>query len=811
MTYEIPNPADIEKGLRAFVAPGQVTELRAFGVDGRSNTTHSGYYNNIQKLAMDAAGLNAAGIYIIPNPIHLDLLSRRNNRVDVAEKGCSTSDEHIMLRNWLHVDIDPIRVSGISATETEHNAALAKADEVKSVLRSEGWSDPIVMDTGNGASLFYTIHLVPAGDLVERVLKRLDLRFSDDRVKIDTATHNPARLCRVPETMNRKGDSTPERPHRRARLLEVPTTRKPIPRELLEQTACGHLLTDRNAHANIQASKIDITDLLRRNGVAFDGPDPWNAGQKWVLHECPWNTQHTNKSAFIGQFGNGAVVARCHHNSCKEYGWQDLRVKLGIPKVEIIPAATPTLKDLCLPYKPFPMGVLPDPVRAYVENGIESIGCPDSFVAAPVLSVLAAAIGNSQQLLIKDGYTEPALLWTVIVGDSGQAKTPALNHAIRPLLKIEKANHERYVAELNEFRRLYKDWKLKSSRTARTQQGGCTDEPECPELKRIMCNDATMESILGLLHQNPNGLLDFHDELAGFFHSFDAYRKGRGGDAEHWLEIWNAKAVSVDRKSPEQPHIWIPNANVSITGGMQPKVLDHIMTERFLENGMAARFLITQPPPTAGDFSDVPIDESRAKAMEDLVYALVSRRPIAGTQCDPVLIHLSPHAKQLYVEVFNRMKAEMRDLNGALQAAWAKMICYLGRFALILHCVKAEAPGTIPLGHTLTEQTMQDAVTLIQWFCHETRRVYSQFSKNTADLRIGTLVEKIRQLGSDVSPRDLQRSDGRLKTSEAATDALDELVRLGLGEWFHPAPKSQAGRPPDRRFRLKSMPPDTTD
>ena len=57
---------------------------------------------------------------------------------------------------------------------------------------------------------------------VECILRALAARFDNEHVKIDQTVFNPARICRLPGTLARKGDSTLLRPHRRARLLEGP-------------------------------------------------------------------------------------------------------------------------------------------------------------------------------------------------------------------------------------------------------------------------------------------------------------------------------------------------------------------------------------------------------------------------------------------------------------------------------------------------------------------------------------------------------------------------------------------------------------
>jgi hypothetical protein len=126
-------------------------------------------------------------------------------------------------RRWLLVDVDPIRDSLISATDVEKALAKETALAVREHLRGLGWPEPVLGDSGNGYHLLYRVDL-PADDggLVERILKALAARLDTDKVKIDQKVFNPARICKLPGTLARKGDNTPTRPHRRASLLEVP-------------------------------------------------------------------------------------------------------------------------------------------------------------------------------------------------------------------------------------------------------------------------------------------------------------------------------------------------------------------------------------------------------------------------------------------------------------------------------------------------------------------------------------------------------------------------------------------------------------
>jgi hypothetical protein len=60
-------------------------------------------------------------------------------------------------------------------------------------------------------------------------LRALAAKFSTAQVTIDTKVFNAARVCKLYGTVARKGDSTPDRPHRVATLHRVPEEIRQVP------------------------------------------------------------------------------------------------------------------------------------------------------------------------------------------------------------------------------------------------------------------------------------------------------------------------------------------------------------------------------------------------------------------------------------------------------------------------------------------------------------------------------------------------------------------------------------------------------
>ena len=82
-------------------------------------------------------------------------------KMNLGRKDPTSSDTDMLRRRWFPVDLDPVRPSGVSSTNEEHQAAIVRAAEIAAYLgRERGWPTPILADLGNGAHLLYRIDLV---------------------------------------------------------------------------------------------------------------------------------------------------------------------------------------------------------------------------------------------------------------------------------------------------------------------------------------------------------------------------------------------------------------------------------------------------------------------------------------------------------------------------------------------------------------------------------------------------------------------------------------------------------------------------
>jgi hypothetical protein len=279
-----------------------VFEVRALDAQlsgNRRTATISGYFNSPDACVTQLGKLTRAkGIYITLNPVNPALLARCANRLDYAQKNATTSDLHILERRWLLLDVDAERPSGISASNSEKEAAHKKAGEIRDYLKGRGWRLPIAADSGNGYHLLYPVDLpCDDGKALEKVLAALASRFDGDGVKLDRSVHNPARIIRLYGTLAAKGDDTKERPHRMSKILLSPLLVAVTAEQLCALR--DELQPQRPAQAEQPAASegaFDVEGFLTRHGVEVAERTTERDGTiKWKLKHCPFNRDHLDE------------------------------------------------------------------------------------------------------------------------------------------------------------------------------------------------------------------------------------------------------------------------------------------------------------------------------------------------------------------------------------------------------------------------------------------------------------------------------------------------------------------------------------
>jgi hypothetical protein len=301
--------------------------------------TLAGYFDRAETLAAALAArdgrLDHANIYVTLNPVKPGLLSRARNRL--TRLRTLARDADIERRCWLPIDVDPVRPKGVSSTKAELKAARRKRDEVVAYLRGQGWSAPVLAISGNGAHALFPLDLPNSPEvtaLVDRVLKALDGRFSDELAKVDTAVGNPSRVWKLYGSVARKGEATAARPHRRSYIETAPEFLFPISREHLHRLA---------EQASVATGPLDQTEWPVLAAVRARG---WFRATREPGHhciECPWAGGHSMDGGpaeamlFEPSPENGNHGGfKCLHDHCAERGIDDLIALVALDSVQLL-------------------------------------------------------------------------------------------------------------------------------------------------------------------------------------------------------------------------------------------------------------------------------------------------------------------------------------------------------------------------------------------------------------------------------------------------------------------------------------------
>lgn len=342
--------------LQAFHIDGDVYECRIL-LKG-SAKIYTGYYDDFRQLAHDIVAYDrnqdTLAIYISLNPVKNELLARGANALRVASKD-STKDHEVSRRRFLLVDIDPNRAADISSSEEEKRNSLELAHKIKNFLAEQGWTEPFIIDSGNGSGLIYSIDLpnekIDGGEnVIEMVLKYLDKKFpgnENNGSSIDTSVSNPSRVRRLLGTMNRKGSNyTGEngnskrvpRTWKRSDLISKPDSIVTVTKEQmlklvsypdsipLENPIKTDVLPKKNTSqfAKNKAIVEKVLAIMKEKDGIESSSSQSNGGLNYDLKTCP---MCGSDGAFVKITPDGIIGAGCQHDHCKGWNWKVLRAK----------------------------------------------------------------------------------------------------------------------------------------------------------------------------------------------------------------------------------------------------------------------------------------------------------------------------------------------------------------------------------------------------------------------------------------------------------------------------------------------------
>ena len=157
-------------------------------------------------------------------------------------------------------------------------------------------------------------------------------------------------------------------------------------------------------------------------------------------------------------------------------------------------------------------------VKALVKAHNEAIGCPLECVFFQLLSVCSHFMGPDCRVMVNEKWKEPAILWTVVLAEKGQKKSPALNRFLHPIQALESKLREKVVVE--------------DGREVSEHDG------DDGEMKQVYIEHFSMEELHYTLKRNDGRAVGLYDEISLLYERLDKYRNG-SSDRKTLLSLIN--------------------------------------------------------------------------------------------------------------------------------------------------------------------------------------------------------------------------------------------------------------------------------
>ena len=406
-----------------FKGGNQLTEIRLIASDGR---TGSGYFSDPQTMIEAVKPyVNDFSVYFTINSLLSDCSGKAQRDKIIMKARNSTSDSEIAMRDFVLVDLDSKRVSGVNATDEQLGWAKKRANEVYKFLRDNGFYDSIVVCSGSGVHLYLKCALLNNEEntkLVKRFLQALSMLFSDEHVDVDISVHNASRIARVCGYYNRKGNNIDkERPQRLCEFVRVPSEVKINEREYFEKIANLYPEDVRPTRENnYSTERFDLDAFIEKHGIKITKIENISGGKKYILDHCPFNESHRKKDAVLFQRDSGEIAFHCFHASDADKDWRAFRTFYE-------PDAY-TRKSIYQPhrsFKPIKQEIVPKELQETEESKGNVWQCLSEIEDEDRSKIVSIPSGITQYDKECCGFDKPSLsVWS---GNNGCGKSSLLN------------------------------------------------------------------------------------------------------------------------------------------------------------------------------------------------------------------------------------------------------------------------------------------------------------------------------------------------------------------------------------------------
>lgn len=475
----------------------------------------------------------------------------------------------------------------------------------------------------------------------------------------------------------------------------------------------------------------------------------------------------------------------------------------------------------------FPAVEFPPVLRNFTVNASASLQVAIDMTSVSSFAVSSLCAQRKFKVHTQNNWFEPVNLYTVVVANPSEKKSPTLSLVMNPVYRFEREENERRRPQVEEYRdkrdmlqRRIESLKKSATSTAKKAKN---DSPATAEDIRLLrlemedlekdaidyisltADDITMEALVSKMVAN-NETMALVASEGGIFNVMSGLYSSGMVNIDIILKAWSGDHVEVDRKNRAPETLLNPSLVILLMA--QPKVLEEVMKSvEFAGRGLNARFLYAIPASPVGTrtFKAPPIPQDVIDEYDDLIRRLLAI-PDTG---EPRIIEMTDEARNELEKIHNEIEPRLGP-GGDLEPLgdWAgKYVGTVVRIAGMLHiCEYIEEAAEVPI----PGETVRRAGEIGKYFLAHAICAY-QLSGQMDDQPTKDAKYILKRLDStgktEIKKKDLFdlcKDRVGLETVEKMEPGLDVLVKRGYIK-IEKAPNPQNPQNPQKGGRPSYM------
>ncbi|MCC5792827.1 MAG: DUF3987 domain-containing protein [Legionellaceae bacterium] len=416
-----------------------------------------------------------------------------------------------------------------------------------------------------------------------------------------------------------------------------------------------------------------------------------------------------------------------------------------------------------LPVENVPYDALPDILGDFIKEQSLIRGCSDDYILVSLLARMGCVFSGKMQIALtrKTGWcASPNFFWAMI-GDPSSGKSNALSAINKPIQLLSENARIKYKKEIEEYLHSLAliESKISTAKKGMEAEGKKAKakpdvvtkfensfkanmqelaelEEQKPKQKRYTVTKTTIEKLILILEENPEGIMLEVDELSSSFVrlSKDEHADERG----LYLSGFNG-GIQYPYDTVKRGTVFIQRLLLSIFGGIQPSRLKRFLNEArtgFQDDGMLQRF------------QGVVYPDKNTRKLEDKQASifLINRidELFSNLDCLPAdtILRLDDTAQELFDEWRHETTEIAQALGHPYEAHLVKSYEFVASLAVYLYL--AENNGKLTFDKQVSTKQILSAIKLGTYFFSHAKRMYGLVYKDNLPAR--SLSEKLAKL-----------------------------------------------------------------